>query len=91
MEDGTFTKIREIALSYRIPADILAGVPGLNSFDGIGLNATGRNLYTWHDYRGYDPEMGVSGGDTGSAALARVDGYSYPAMRTFTFSVDFIF
>jgi TonB-linked SusC/RagA family outer membrane protein len=91
MEDGTFTKIREIALNYRLPADILSGIPGLNRFDGIGLNLTGRNLYTWHNYRGYDPEMGVSGGDTGSAALARVDGYSYPAMRTFTFTVDFIF
>ncbi len=91
VEDGTFTKIRELALSYRVPSDVLSGIPGLNHFDGIGLNLTGRNLYTWHDYRGYDPEMGVSGGDTGSAALARVDGYSYPAMRTFSFSVDFIF
>jgi len=91
VEDGSFTKIREVSLSYRVPADMLSRIPGLRAFDGIGLNLAGRNLYTWHDYRGYDPEMGVSGGDTGSAAIARVDGYSYPAMRTFTFSVDFIF
>lgn len=91
VEDGTFTKIRELAFSYRVPQDFLSRVPGLNAFDGMTFNLTGRNLYTWTDYRGYDAEMGETGGDTGSAAVARVDGYNYPNFRTWTASIDFIF
>ena len=91
VEDGSFTKLREIALSYRLGQNVIGSVPGLNRFTSIGLNLVGRNLYTWTDYRGYDPDLGEGGGDTGSAAVARVDGYNYPNFRTFTFSVDFIF
>jgi hypothetical protein len=91
VEDGTFTKLREFAVSYRLSADQMANVPGLNRFSSIGLSAVGRNLFTWSDYRGYDPDLGESGGDTGSAAVARVDGYNYPNFRTWTFAVDFIF
>ena len=91
VEDGSFTKLREISLSYRLPADFIASVPGFDRFSSIGMTLTGRNLYTWTDYRGYDPEIGKTGGDTGSAAIARVDGYTYPNFRTYTASLQFIF
>ena len=91
VEDGTFTKLREVAVSYRLSPDFIGRVPGLNRFNGIALNVVGRNLFVWSDYRGYDPEMGEGGGDTGSAAVARVDGYNYPNFRTFTASIEFIF
>jgi outer membrane receptor protein involved in Fe transport len=91
VEDGSFTKLREVSLSYRLGADQIAGVPGLNRFSGLGLSVIGRNLFTWSDYRGYDPDLGESGGDTGSAAVARVDGYNYPNFRTWTAALEFIF
>jgi hypothetical protein len=90
-EDASYTKIREAALTYRFSKDKLAPIPGLNRFSSVGFNLTGRNLFTWTDYRGYDPETGVDGGDTGSAAIARVDGYRYPNFRTFSASLEFIF
>lgn len=91
VEDGSYVKLREVAARYTFGADQLANVPGLNAFSGITLNVTGRNLVTWTDYRGYDPEIGKAGGDTGSAALARVDGYTYPNFRTWTFGVELNF
>lgn len=91
VEDGTFTKLREVTLGYRFGADQLASIPGLNRFSSIGVNVTGRNLLTFSDYRGYDPDLGETGGDTGSAAVARVDGYNYPNFRTFTASLEFVF
>jgi hypothetical protein len=91
VEDGTFTKLREVSLTYRLGPDQLGMVPGLDAFSSIGLNLVGRNLFTWSDYRGYDPDLGEGGGDTGSAAVARVDGYNYPNFRTFTMSIEFIF
>ncbi|MFH1766286.1 MAG: hypothetical protein ABIF09_19050, partial [Gemmatimonadota bacterium] len=91
VEDGTYTKLREVSLRYRVGADFLGGIPGLNSFSGVALNLTGRNLFTWTDYRGYDPEVGRAGGDTGSAVVARVDGFQYPNFRTWTAAIEFIF
>ena len=91
VEDASFTKLREVSLSYRVSPAQLGNLPGLNAFSSIGLNLTGRNLITWTDYRGYDPEIGQTGGDTGSAAIARVDGYQYPNFRTYSASIEFIF
>ncbi len=91
VEDATFTKLREVSVSYRFSSDMLSDIPGLNRFNSIGLSLTGRNLYTWTDYRGFDPEVGKGGGETGSAALARVEGYQYPNFRTFTAAIDVVF
>jgi TonB-linked SusC/RagA family outer membrane protein len=91
VHDGSFVKLREMSLRYRIDGATLAGVPGLNMFDALTLSAIGRNLITWTDYDGYDPEVGRGGGTVGSAALARVDGFNYPNFRTFTFGLEFNF
>jgi TonB-linked SusC/RagA family outer membrane protein len=91
VEDGSFVKLRELAVRYRIGADPLQSVPVLRGFDGLTFSVVGRNLFTWSDYDGYDPETGRGGGGTGSAALARVDGYNYPPFRTFTFGLELNF
>ncbi|HEU0012248.1 MAG TPA: SusC/RagA family TonB-linked outer membrane protein [Longimicrobium sp.] len=86
VEDASFVKLRELSLRYRFGADRLASLPG--NLDGLTLSLTGRNLKTWTDYRGFDPEVGKAGGDLGSAALARVEGYQYPNFRTWTLGVE---
>lgn len=91
VEDGSYWKIREISATYRLTADQMRSIPGLNSMRSLALTLTGRNLFTWTDYQGYDPEVGTGGGTTGSASLARVEGYQYPNFRTFTFGVELIF
>lgn len=91
VEDATFTKLREVSVSYRFSQDMLSDIPGISRFNSIGLSLTGRNLFTWTDYRGFDPEVGKGGGETGSAALARVEGYQYPNFRTFTAAIDLVF
>jgi TonB-linked SusC/RagA family outer membrane protein len=87
VQDASYTKLREISLRYRFDRDALAGTP-LKFFSGIAVSVIGRNLITWSSYNGYDPEVGRDGGDTGSAAIARVDGFNYPNFRTFTASVE---
>jgi TonB-linked SusC/RagA family outer membrane protein len=91
VEDASFWKLREISLSYRFGPEILNPIPGLNRFSGIAINATGRNLLTWTDYRGFDPEVGKGGGNTGSAAIARVEGFQYPNFRTWTVGLELVF
>jgi TonB-linked SusC/RagA family outer membrane protein len=91
VEDGSYVKLREVSLGYRLDGTQLAGIPGINNFSGIGLSLTGRNLVTWTNYQGYDPEVGVAGGLLGSAALNRFDGFSYPNFRTWTMAVELNF
>ncbi len=90
-EDGSFVKLREVAVRYRVNQAQLTSIPGLGRLSGVTLSLTGRNLYTWTDYRGYDPEVGKSGGDTGSSALARVEGFQYPNFRTWTLGLELNF
>jgi TonB-linked SusC/RagA family outer membrane protein len=90
VENGTYTKISELSASYRFNANQLAGIPGLERFYGIGVTLDAQNLYTWTKYRGFDPQIGLGGGDTGSAVIARVEGYQYPLFRTLSATISLI-
>lgn len=75
-EDGSYTKLREVRLDYRVGA-----IGGVGDWS---VGVVGRNLYTWTNFRGWDPETGQTGGDLNSSALNAVAGYRFPNMRTFT-------
>jgi TonB-linked SusC/RagA family outer membrane protein len=91
VQDASFAKVREISLSYRFSRDLLERVSFLRPFEALAINVIGRNLFTFTNYNGYDPEVGRGGGDVGSAAIARVDGYDYPNFRTFTAALQVTF
>ncbi len=58
VEDGTYLKVREIALGYTVPTKTLSGI--FNGFvKGINAKVVGRNLLTFTNYSGYDPEVGT--------------------------------
>ena len=79
VEDASYMKLREVSLSYNI-----GSVRGTGDWT-IGL--TGRNLITWSDYTGYDPEVGSSGGIGNSRAISGSDNYTFPNLRTFTLTL----
>lgn len=76
VDDGSFVKLREISLSYRFG--------NLKIFRDLTVSASGRNLFSWDDYKGYDPEVN-SGGQ--STVLRGVDFGTVPIPRTFSLSV----
>ena len=80
VEEGTYMKLREVSLTYRAGA-----IAGIGDFT---LGLVGRNLLTITDYSGYDPEVGVSGGTTGSGLINQVDAFDFPTLRTYTFSIS---
>jgi TonB-linked SusC/RagA family outer membrane protein len=81
IEDASFVKLREVNLSYNVGA-----VRGIGDWT---LSLIGRNLKTWTDYSGFDPEVGWgAGSQAGSAQINAIDSYGFPGMRTFTFSVS---
>lgn len=86
VEDGSYVKLRELSVAYRL-GDRALQVAGLNRFaSGIKLALIGRNLLTWSDYSGFDPEV-TSGQDFNF----RMDGFSYPNFRTITGQVEITF
>lgn len=86
VEDGTYVKLRELALRYTFSQENLQPVFG-NAIKNLTLSVIGRNLLTFTDYSGFDPEVGA----TGQAALIRFDGFNYPNFRTITGSIEIQF
>ncbi len=86
VEDGSYVKLRELSVSYTLGEQLMR-VAGLNRFaNGVKLALIGRNLYTWTDYSGFDPDV-TAGGDFNF----RVDGFRYPNFRTITGQVELTF
>jgi len=91
VEDGTFYKLRELAISYSLNRRQLQPIFN-NLINRVTFTLTGRNLLTFSDYDGYDPEVGIGGSTSGSSVIGRVDDdVSYPNYRTYTFSVGLEF
>jgi TonB-linked SusC/RagA family outer membrane protein len=80
-ESASFVKLREISVGYTLTGGFVGGALGLSSMD---LRVAGRNLVTWTDYTGADPETNLSGADTGARG---VDWFNNPQTRSFVFSV----
>jgi TonB-linked SusC/RagA family outer membrane protein len=81
IEDGGFVKLREIAVAYSLGNAFVRDRLGLSTVD---LRLAGRNLATWTDYTGYDPETNLGG------AIQNTRGQDYfnnPQTRSFVLSL----
>jgi len=72
VDDGSFIKLRELALRYHLGK--------FKVFNDLSFSLTGRNLISWDDYKGYDPEVNSAGQST---ILRGIDFGAVPAPRTF--------
>jgi TonB-dependent starch-binding outer membrane protein SusC len=84
VEDGSYTKLREIAVSYQLDPRWLR----LRGVTGATLTLAGRNLKTWTNYTGWDPETNAGGQST------LVRGFAFattPIPRTVTFAAALTF
>lgn len=80
IEDASYVKLRELMVSYRFGA-----VGGTGDWK-VGF--VGRNLKTWTNFRGFDPEAGNSTGPFNSSALTPVAGFRFPNLRTYTVQIS---
>lgn len=81
VDDGSFVKLRELAVSYQFPTF----VKGLSS---LNLSLIGRNLISWDNYNGFDPETN-SGGN--SDRIRGVDFGNVPIPRTYQLQLSATF
>jgi outer membrane receptor protein involved in Fe transport len=94
IEDGTFIKLREVSASYTLDMPAVRRV----FHDGVELTLSGRNLFVWTDYSGYDPEInlfGTNAGGIGSVQTTAADrGFDfggYPIPRVWAISARFTY
>ena len=82
VEDASFLRISNVTLSYRIP------LPKNKVVRNMSVGVSGRNLYVFTKYSGWDPEVSSYGN---SMEKIGVDFGSYPTARTYSFDLKFTF
>ncbi|MEZ4930643.1 MAG: hypothetical protein R2788_00745 [Saprospiraceae bacterium] len=84
IEDGSWTRLRELTLSYRINSE------GLKKNTGIGsaeISLTGRNLFIWTPFEGNDPDTNLQG-----VSVARgIDYFNNPSTKSYIASLSVTF
>jgi TonB-linked SusC/RagA family outer membrane protein len=61
VQDASFTKLRELSLTYTLPTELSNRLGMARS----SITVAGRNLLTWTDYGGLEPEASFIGGARG--------------------------
>jgi len=78
IDDASFVKLREISLSYTLP-NVIKNVRNIN------IALSGRNLISWDNYDGFDPETNAGGN---SDLLRGVDFGNVPIPRTYQVKIS---
>ena len=81
VEDGSYVKLREVSLFYTLKGETMG-----NIFDSVKFGVTGRNLFTFTNYSGWDPEVQKYDGNTQS--YYAVDYGVYPNPTSYNFSIQ---
>lgn len=84
VEDGSYLKVRDITLSYDLAQSLLERLK-VSSFK---VYASGKNLWVFSSYSGYDPEVNRFGQNP---LQSGVDFGSYPTVKIFTFGANITF
>ena len=79
IEDGSYTKLREVSLSYNLL---------LKNRKSLRFSLVGRNLLSIDNYSGWDPETNAAGQDN---AVRAFDFVEVPIPRTISFGINFNF
>ena len=82
VEDGSYLRLQNLSLGYRLPGEMLPAVRRARIY------VSGQNLWTWTSYTGYDPEVSSYGSNS---RFRGVDLGMYPRSRTLNVGVDLTF
>ncbi len=79
--NASFTRLKDVTLSYTMPQQLVEKI----GVQGLTVYASGRNLYTWTNWLGWDPE---------ARDITRGSGYdniNYPMVRTYVLGINLSF
>ncbi|TGV04762.1 SusC/RagA family TonB-linked outer membrane protein [Flavivirga rizhaonensis] len=84
VDDGSYLRLKTVSIGYSLPKDVLEKL----KIKKLRLFITGQNLYTWTDYKGYDPDVSV--GRFG-ALTPNLDWSAYPLSATIMTGINVTF
>ncbi|WP_205755914.1 SusC/RagA family TonB-linked outer membrane protein [Lacibacter luteus] len=84
-QDRSFIRLQDVTLSYNF-SKLLKKLP----VETISAFVSGRNLYTWTNWEGWDPETEAADANGVLQAQGLLIG-GRPVLRTFTFGVNLVF
>lgn len=84
VEDASWVRLRNLSLGYSVPKSVFRGTP----IQGAFITFTGNNLLLFTDYTGFDPETSSSSTESNADGFS---GFTYPALRSFLFSININF
>ncbi|UII23701.1 SusC/RagA family TonB-linked outer membrane protein [Fulvivirga ligni] len=90
VEDGSYIKIKNISLTYNVPASIIGKQKVIR---GARITFSGQNIATFTKYSGYDPEVGAYVGrdvDASNQAIG-LDNGRYPLTPVYSMSLGIDF
>jgi len=83
IETASFVKLRDVSLRYSLPGGVVSRFLG---FGRAEFSFTARNLVTWTDYRGLDPESNLTGQSTGRG----LEYFNNPRVRSYIFQINLV-
>jgi len=86
IEDGSYLRIRNIALGYTLPADRVQRW----KLSNVKVYVNIQNLYTFTKYSGYDPEVGASTASINGNVFG-LDNGRYPSPQVYSIGVNLSF
>lgn len=81
VEDASYLRIKNLSLGYTLPVSFTRKF----SVESLRVYCNIQNLYTFTNYKGYDPEIGAY---NQNVLLRGVDYARYPSQRMFTFGLN---
>ena len=85
IQDGSYVKLREVSVGYSLPDAWLKKIPVGHGLSDARISLTGRNLKTWSNYWGADPEFNNF---SNSNTIRVIDLDGYPPSRSLFLSFE---
>lgn len=83
VEDGSYLRLADLAIAYSLPRKLFRDL----FIKHVSFGVSGKNLFVWTKYSGYDPDVNVYG----NVLKYGVDMGAYPSARTFMFDLKVSF
>ena len=81
VEDGSYLRIQNVTLGYTLPSELTSKI----KMSKVRVYVSAQNLYTFTNYRGYDPEIGSF---NQNILLSGVDNGRYPTPRVLSYGIN---
>jgi TonB-linked SusC/RagA family outer membrane protein len=90
LSDASYIRLRSINLGYNLPASLVSKIrmSSLRVYVGV------QNLYTFTNYKGWDPEVNYTGTNRSTQNTNVIQGYDFytaPQARTYTLGINLSF